>query len=593
MCGIVGYIGENKPASFLIEKLKKLEYRGYDSSGIADLSNNILTINKAVGNISQLEKKLDKSSTITCAIAHTRWATHGVPSENNAHPHTSTSGEWTIVHNGIIENYLEIKSNLKTKNNINSETDTAVVAELLQENKVDDILSFIKSCKMLTGGYAFVAINRAQPNTLYLARNKSPLYASFCNGEVLVASDPICFCGFSNKYFQLESGEFALATKKGIEFYDCVGEIVNKQEVVLEEIFEDVGKGVYPHFMLKEIMEQKTALKRIVKTYTDNNVFSKLDKDFLSQFIKIEFVGCGTAYHAGLMGARYIEKLVKLPASSITASEFIYNDPLLNKRTLYIFVSQSGETADTLRAIELVKSYGCKTIALTNVLYSTLAKIADIVLPCCAGPEISVASTKAYTCQIGVLFCLAKHMENVLFKQSYNYLQEISGVADVILNFNKDKIEQIAEELKNEIKCIYIGKDLDCITAQEGALKLKEIAYIEASSYPAGELKHGFLALIEKGTFIFVLANNKKINSKTYNSAHEAVSRGARSVLVGNKSNEDNFEPNFHVELPEVDEMLLPLVAIAPLQYLAYRVSVKKGVNPDQPRNLAKSVTVE
>lgn len=593
MCGIVGYIGKNRNANFVIDRLKKLEYRGYDSSGIASLRNGELNIIKSTGKIANLEEKVGQELEVTCAIAHTRWATHGKPTENNAHPHSSTSNEWTIVHNGIVENYLDLKKTLKEGTNYPSDTDTSIVAELLEQRGVKEINGFIDACKELNGSFALGCINKNQENTLFLARRKSPLYVAFVNGEVLLASDPICFVGFSNAYYALNNDEFAVASTSGIQFYDNGKNILNKQETILDEVFEESGKGEYPYFMLKEIMEQKAAIRRIIKTYSDTSVLEKFDKDFISKFNKVEFIGCGTAYHAGLMGARYIEKCAKLSATATIASEFIYMDPIISTETLYIFVSQSGETADTLRAMELVKEKGCTTVAITNVLYSSLAKSVDYMFPVCAGPEIAVASTKAYVCQLAILYMLARRFEEVLSGKETNYLKDLETVEEVILNLDLKTLDNIAEELKSQITSIYIGKDLDYVTACEGCLKLKEIAYINASSYPSGELKHGFLALIEEGTIIFVLANHSSINSKTHNAASEAMSRGAKAVLIGSKSTGDNFNPAYHIEMPEINELLLPMVSVVPLQYIAYLVSVKKGINPDQPRNLAKSVTVE
>ena len=593
MCGIVGYIGPKRKTNWLVEKLKKLEYRGYDSSGVASIEDGNVKIVKAVGKIAALEEKLSESDVISCAIAHTRWATHGKPTEVNAHPHSSTNQSWTVVHNGIIENYLEIKNGLKNASLIKSDTDTAVVAEILAEKKVCDINGFIDVCSMLKGSFALGCINKEEDNSIYLARNKSPLYVAYNNGQMLLASDPICFVGFSENYYVLNNNEFAKATQTDITFYDQNKAQIKKDSVVLDEIMEESGKGEYLHFMIKEIMEEPVALNRIVKSYTDNNVLNKFDKNFFSKFNKVEFIGCGTAYHAGLMGARYIEKCARVPATSIIASEFIYMEPIISPQTLYIFVSQSGETADTLRALELVKKSGAVTIAVTNVLYASLAKAVDYVLPVCAGPEIAVASTKAYVCQIAVLYMLAKRMEEVKSGVQINYIDSLKTVIEHILKQDYDMLKQIAEELKNKKDSIYIGKDLDYITALEGSLKLKEIAYNYASSYPSGELKHGFLALIEEGTIMFVLANHKSINAKTHNAASEAVSRGAKAILIGPEETGSDFNPAYHIKMPNIDELLLPMVSIMPLQYIAYLVSKEKGINPDQPRNLAKSVTVE
>lgn len=592
MCGIVGYLGTEQPMQFIVDKLKNLEYRGYDSAGIASLEGGNFKIFKSVGNLSKLDEVIPSDEKSLCAIAHTRWATHGKPTEVNAHPHTSQNGEWALVHNGIIENYLEIKNSLAGGEKIASDTDTAVVSQLLEEKQVQDVFGFIQACEKLVGSYAFLAMNKNIPNTLFMARRKSPLYCAEKNGNILIASDPICFCGFSQDYYVLNDGEFAVATSGNLEFFNNLGEKVLKQTILLDEIFEDSGKGTYPHFMLKEIMEEKTALNRIVKCYSDNNVLSKLDRDFVGRFKTIIFIGCGTAYHAGLVGSRMVEKCARVSSICEIASEFIYKDPIISRDNLYIFVSQSGETADTLRAMELVKSAGCTTIALTNVLYSSLARAVDFVFPVCAGPEIAVASTKAYVCQVAVLYMLAKRLEELKSGETINYIENIKSLENDILNLNYEQLDKIAEELKDQKDCIYIGKDLDYVTACEASLKLKEIAYINANAYPSGELKHGFLALVEEGTMAFVLANDKKINQKTYNSASEAMSRGARTVLVGGEVT-DGFVPAYHILVPERDELLSPILSVVPLQYLAYLVSVKREINPDQPRNLAKSVTVE
>lgn len=590
MCGIVGYIGDNN-VNFLINKLSKVEYRGYDSSGFANLKNGKIEVHKSLGAITNLIQKTDKEKRINCALAHTRWATHGKPSEINAHPHISKDKNFALVHNGIIENFNELKN--KFNLNIVSETDTEVVVELLSKNKVDNIHSFIDTIKQLKGSYAFALINTKNENTMFVAKNQSPLYCAKKNNEILVASDPICFVNFSEEYYSLNDGEFALLKKGNITFYNKYHQEIIKSSIILDKILEAAEKGNYPHFMLKEIMEEKFALKRIRDCYSEQNFLNKIDKNFLKKFDKIEFIGCGTAYHAGLMGARYMEHIVKIPSSAYIASEFIYMNPLISSKTLYIFVSQSGETADTLRAMELVKSKGCKTLAISNVLYSTLAKNVDFVLPVCAGPEIAVASTKAYVCQLAVLYILAKHIKNIKNNKKYNYLNDLIKIEKEILNFDYKTLDEIAEFLKDKPQAIYIGKDLDFVTANEAGLKLKEISYIYASAYPSGELKHGFLAIVDEDTTMFVIANNKKLNDKTCNASLEAKSRGAQLVLIGGNEKVDILKPKWHIKLPDLNEYLLPIVSIAHLQYISYLVSIKKGLNPDKPRNLAKSVTVE
>ena len=478
------------------------------------------------------------------------------------------------------------------KNKPESETDTAVVPELLEEQKVDDISKFIKAFQNVSGSFAIVAENKNKPNELFLAKRKSPLYLAENNdGDVLVASDPICFVGFANKYYTFLDDEFGYVSKQGVEFYSKDNVKIEKTETKLDETFEESDKNEYEHFMLKEIYEQPKALERQIKTYRDSDVLQKFDAEFIKKFNTIKLVGCGTAYHASLMGAKYLSRLTGIPATGEMASEFIYSEPVFaDEKTLFIFVSQSGETADTLCALNLAKSKGATTVALTNVLYSSLASNCDYVLPVCAGPEIAVASTKAYVCQLSALYILASHLNNKLTGSSTDYFSKIEVVADKILEFNKIQIDKIADYIKDANEAIYIGKDFDHISSAEASLKLKEVAYINSASYPSGELKHGFLALVEEGTPIIVFAGNKKTNSKTFNAAHEAISRGALEIVVTNEKVE-GFKNV--IEIKEDDDLLFPMLSIAPLQYLAYKVSVSKGINPDQPRNLAKSVTVE
>lgn len=589
MCGIVGYLGKGRTLEYIVGKLKYLEYRGYDSSGIAYNHNGNVNTLKSVGNISNLENLITDDSIVECAIAHTRWATHGKPNLKNCHPQSSQSNTWTVVHNGIIENYQEIKSQLK--NPTDSDTDTSTIAELLEERNAKNINDFVEVFKNIHGSYAIVAMNNKSVNELFLAKNKSPLYVSKENDEFLVASDPICFVGFSKKYYSFDNYEFAHISNGEIKFYNLEMHEIKKESIELDDCFNETQKFEYDHFMLKEIMEQPEALSRQVKTYKDTSILSKFDKNFIKKYNHITFIGCGTAYHASMIGARYIERLIGIRASAEIASEFIYKTPIFaDEKTLFIFVSQSGETADTIMAINIAKAHGSTCIALTNVLYSTLAKQADFVLPVCAGPEIAVASTKAYVCQLSALYMFAKHLQNKLNDTSYDYLNDIEQVSKQILNFNKDQINTIAEKIKDEMNPIFIGKDLDCITACEASLKLKEVAYINATNYPSGELKHGFLALIENNTPLIVFSSEDKVRTKILNASHEAVSRGANQILVTN-----DFTLNYEntILIDEKDELLMPMLAIAPMQYLAYQVSIKKGINPDQPRNLAKSVTVE
>ena len=589
MCGIVGYKGNTKSLKFVISTLKKLEYRGYDSAGVASLKNGKIETFKESGNISKLDAVVPETFETNCSIAHTRWATHGKPNQLNAHPHSSKNQTWTIVHNGIIENYLSLKENLI--NAPESETDTSVVAELLEEKQAQTFDEFIDAFASVDGSYAILALNKNKEDEMFLAKHKSPLYVSQNEtGDFLIASDPICFVDFGKSYYVFGDGEFAHITSKEIIFKNSKKQTIKKEKIEMDSIFADASQGEYNHFMLKEIMEQPTAVQRLVKTVRDNDVLSKFQNGWIKNFDEVKFIGCGTAYHAGLVGARYVSKIAGVPASAEVASEFIYNTPVFaGPKKLFVFVSQSGETADTLSAVKIAKEHGSTCIALTNVLYSSLARMVDYVLPVCAGPEIAVASTKAYVCQLSALFLFASALAD---KNIKNSLDEIEEMSNSLLDFDMKKVEEIADEIKNETAAIFIGKDIDSITASEASLKLKEVAYINTASYPSGELKHGFLALVEEGTPMIVFAGNKSFNQKTFNAANEAVSRGAKEVVLANeKIAENDRKKVFYFDIK--NELLFPILSIVPMQYLAYQVSIKKNINPDQPRNLAKSVTVE
>ncbi len=590
MCGIVAYLGSDTKAKKLISVLKKLEYRGYDSSGFSSLKNHELKAVKSVGSIKNLEDITPDEIEVSCFISHTRWATHGKPSEINSHPHISAKGNWAVVHNGIIENFDKLKECLNTKPQ--SQTDTAVVSQILEEQNVQDIFGFIKVCNGLEGSFGMACQNKNYNDKLFLAKRKSPLYLSKNKkNDVLVASDPICFVGFSSEYYSFSDDEFAEVCGGDVAFYNKNGEIITKSHLVLDDIFFECEKSDYPHYMIKEINEQKQALKRQVSTYKQNEIFAKFDGSFIQKFNKVVFVGCGTAYHAGLVGAKFFSTQTNIFSTCEVASEFIYSSPVFaDEKTLFVLVSQSGETADTLLALEIAKKHGSTTIALTNVLYSSLASKCDYILPVCAGPEIAVASTKAYVCQLSAIYMFASHIKNVITGDNNDYYDEIDMVSDEILNFDKNKIEKLAKKIVEKNDAIFIGKNIDYITALESSLKLKEVGYIPSACYPSGELKHGFLALVESGTPLVVIAGHFKTASKTFNAMHEAVSRGAEATVITNQ-NCENFENVIQINCK--NEMLFAMLSIVPLQYLAYIVSVAKNINPDQPRNLAKSVTVE
>jgi len=589
MCGIVGYIGKKSAEKELVTMLKNLEYRGYDSAGIAVINNEI-EVTKEEGKISNLESIIIPTSS-SIGIAHTRWATHGKPNKVNAHPHLSENKEWAVVHNGIIENFEIIKKNIEENSNIKfvSETDTEVIPQALQYYKQDTYINtFIEACKKLKGSFAIACLNKNLPDTLFLAKNKSPLYIAKTHNEVIVASDPICFVGKSKEYYSLDDDEFCLVSANNITFYDNKYNIIAKSTIVLNELAETFGKQEFEHFMLKEINEIPSVLSRIVKTYRDNNPFKKIDK---SKFNKVVIVGCGTAYHAGLMGGKYLEKISRIECSVHVASEFRYTNPIIDEKTLCIFVSQSGETADTLGAEELAKSKGCTTVALTNVLYSTLAKTVDIILPVCAGPEIAVASTKAYNAQLAIFYMLAKYLKD----EKVDYLYDLENLANLIKLPHNQEIEELSKELARENTAFFIGRDYDYITAIESSLKVKEITYINSNAYPSGELKHGFLALVEKDSYLFVIATEQDLLDKTLNGAYEAYSRGAK-VIIATQLDIPQEKLNFvykTLKLQNFDEDIMPIVSVITFQMLAYYTSVAKSLNPDQPRNLAKSVTVE
>lgn len=590
MCGIVGYIGKTTKLKAIVEKLKKLEYRGYDSAGVFAANKNKEITLRSVGNIAKLEEILPSLFDTNISIAHTRWATHGKPRQDNCHPHVSKNGNWKVVHNGIIENYQKLKEQLTVKPD--SECDTAVLTQFLEEKGASEIKSFIDCFENIEGSYAIAAIKDGE-DKLYLAKNRSPLYVAKTALGWVVASDPICFSNETNKYYSLNDGEFAEIGGNGVVFYDNNKKILQKSTKNTKKIENNEKRANFKHYMLKEIFEQKEAIETLLKFYKKPKVFAKINKEFVRNINKILLLGCGTAYHAAMAGARYFEEIAHIPASAEIASEFVYKSPVfIDEKTLVIAVSQSGETADTIKAVSLAKEVGAKAIALTNVEYSTIVSKSDFVLPVCAGPEIAVASTKAFVCQLCVLYVFACYLANKKKLKTNNCFEELEYLSNNILNFDKNQIDSIAEEIKNRDDCIFIGKNIDYIIATEASLKLKEVSYINSMSYPAGELKHGFLAMVSEGTPLFVFATQENINKKSYNAASEAGSRGAVQIIVTNEEIIEEKNAKI-IKIMCKNKYLAPIMAIVPMQYLAYKVSISKNINPDQPRNLAKSVTVE
>lgn len=597
MCGIAGYIGKENSKTELLQLIKGVEYRGYDSAGIACINNNSIEVIKSTGAVSNLENKLGFPVTNSCGIAHTRWATHGKANSINAHPHLSQDKNWAIVHNGIIENYLPLKNDLIQNHNINfkSETDTETIAHLLQVSNKHNGLEALKfACDKLIGSYALAVISTHNPHEICVARNESPLYVAYGSNGNYIASDPICFVGKCTEYYTLNNKEYALITENTMEFFDNNLMLIDKTSTKMNFEVEDAGLGNYNHFMQKEISQEKDVINRLISTYQESKVFEKLNTKELESINNIILIGCGTAYHAALMGAKMLEKYARIKSSAYIASEFRYSNPIIDKDTLAIFVSQSGETADTLGALEIVKANNTHTIALTNVLYSTLAKNSDYIFPVCAGPELAVASTKAYTAQISVLYLFANYLATIKFNKEYKALENLSKFLLTSDNYF-DQIKELSTKLTSASNVFFIGRDTDYITAEEASLKLKEITYINSSAYPSGELKHGFLALVDSDTILFVVATEKHLLDKTLNAAHEAYARGAKIVVISNLdiSQDKLHDIYLNIHLDDLGEDIMPMTSIKFFQWLAYYTSTNKGINPDKPRNLAKSVTVE
>lgn len=609
MCGIVGYIGEDKALNFLLQGLSKLEYRGYDSAGIAvDCGENVF-IEKAVGRLDALKEKLRNQKVDgVIGIGHTRWATHGRPSDINAHPHTDCNGDFVVVHNGIIENYMSLKEDLISRGHkFISETDTEVVPHLLEEVYAGDFEKAVREVlKKIEGSYSLVFMSKKDPDVLICAKQDNPLVVGLGEGENFIASDIPAIISKTRKTYILNDGEIAVVKKDSVKITDRNGEVLDKKVFHVSWNAEAAEKGGYEHFMLKEINEQPKAVrdtmsKRIAKDGS-KIVMEELDwdKNFLDGVNKIYIVACGTAYHAGLVGKFYIEKLARKLVEVDLASEYRYRDPIVDDKTLVIVISQSGETSDTLAALKESKRLGAKTLAITNVVGSSIAREAEQVIHTVAGPEIAVASTKAYTTQLILMFMLALYMAQIgetisaeREKDLIKMLKEIPSQISETLS-DVDPIKTFARQYGFNEDVFYIGRSLDYCVALEGALKLKEISYIHAEAYASGELKHGTLALIVEGVPVIALATQKSVYEKTLSNIKEVKARDA--VVIGIAAAGDTELEKYldHVIfVPETDELLIPLLTVVPLQLLAYYAAITRGCDVDKPRNLAKSVTVE
>ncbi|AHF10801.1 MULTISPECIES: glutamine--fructose-6-phosphate transaminase (isomerizing) [Dehalobacter] len=609
MCGIVGYFGEKSAVPILVEGLRKLEYRGYDSSGIAVMEEGGIRITKSVGKLVNLEEKLgNRTYNARIGIGHTRWATHGRPSDVNAHPHMDCHGDFAVVHNGIIENYLELREWLTAEGHLfRSETDTEVLAHLVEHFYKGDLQDAVK--KMLAkveGSYAVVVLSYKNPDVMVAARKDSPLIVGIGDGEYFVASDIPAVLKYTRKTYIMEDGEMVTVSAEGLKFSDfTTGECVEKS--VFEVTWDAVAaeKGGYEHFMLKEIFEQPKALRDTLagRLNHDHVVLQEVDltPKEVALFNKVAIVACGTAYHAGLIGKGLIEHWAKIPVEVDIASEFRYRAPLIDDKTLVVVISQSGETADTLAALRESKKKGARVIAITNVVGSSVAREAHDVIHTWAGPEIAVASTKAYTTQIEGMILLALYLTQAKGTMPKEWITEIISElgkipdkAEIILKEGAERIKTLARYFEEVGSAFFIGRGLDWAVAQEGSLKLKEISYIHAEAYASGELKHGTLALITEDTPIIALATQRDLYEKTVSNVIEVKARDAKVIgftFEGNTDFHKSVNEIFYI--PETVNELAPLLTVIPLQLLSYYVSVARGNDVDKPRNLAKSVTVE
>ncbi|QSB49053.1 glutamine--fructose-6-phosphate transaminase (isomerizing) [Parageobacillus toebii] len=600
MCGIVGYIGQQDVKEILLRGLEKLEYRGYDSAGIAVLNDEGIHLFKEKGRIADLRNVVDPSVSATLGIGHTRWATHGAPSRINAHPHQSASGRFTLVHNGVIENYALLKQEYLQDVTLKSDTDTEIIVQLV-EKFVNDGLSveeaFRKTLTLLKGSYAIAMIDAENQEVIYVAKNKSPLLVGLGNGFNVVSSDAMAMLQVTKQFVELMDKEMVIVTRESITIKNLNGDIIERAPYTAELDASDIEKGTYPHYMLKEIDEQPFVMRRIIQKYQDENGQLTIDPEIVKEVInadRLYIIACGTSYHAGLVGKQLIEKWAKIPVEVHVASEFSYNMPLLSERPLFIYISQSGETADSRAVLVQTKELGYKAITITNVPGSTLSREADYTLLLHAGPEIAVASTKAYTAQIAVLAILATAAAKAKgIALDFDLKKELGIIANVMemLCDAKEEMEKIAlEYLSTTRNCFFIGRTVDYYVCLEGALKLKEISYIQAEGFAGGELKHGTIALIENGTPVIALATQEHVNLSIRGNVKEVVARGANPCIIsmrGLETDEDRYV------IPAVHPMLTPLVSVVPLQLIAYYAALHRGCDVDKPRNLAKSVTVE
>ncbi len=608
MCGIVGYIGERQAVPIMLDGLEKLEYRGYDSAGVAVFDGANINVIKKKGRLAVLEKTLETQTlTGTEGIGHTRWATHGAPADMNAHPHTNAAGTISIVHNGIIENYVKIKEWLSTRGySFKSQTDTEVIVQLIDFYFTGNLMDAVShAVRRLSGSYAFCVIAKDAPGEIIAARKDSPLVIGTGEGENFIASDIPALLKYTRDVYFMEDDELARITADSIEIFDAYGMPVDREVYHVDWKLEAAEKGGYPHFMLKEIHEEPRAIHdTLASRLTPKGKLDISDLNLTNEEIKdlkrIIIVACGTAFHAGLAAKYCFEKILGIPVEADIASEFRYRSPVIEKGDLFIAISQSGETADTLAALRLASKKGAKVLAIVNAVGSTIAREADAVLYTMAGPEIAVASTKAYSTQIIMLTMLLAALGSIrgsIDKKRYtDLIEELEAMPDtmrIVLN-NDKRIKRAAHIYCNVNDMFYFGRNVDYAVSLEGSLKLKEISYIHSEAYAAGELKHGPIALIEKGTLVFVFATQPELYEKTASNIKEVKARGAHVIAICSRDADLVMDlADEVIKLPLCDELLTPVLAVIPAQLFAYYCAVERGFDVDKPRNLAKSVTVE
>ncbi|MFV8314576.1 glutamine--fructose-6-phosphate transaminase (isomerizing) [Aerococcus urinaeequi] len=603
MCGIVGYIGNGSAQEVLLNGLERLEYRGYDSAGVYVVDGNGQNghLFREEGRIAKLQSEVDMSLDAHTGIGHTRWATHGEPSVRNAHPQQSSTGRFTLVHNGVIENYREMKEDFLSDVTFHSDTDTEVAVNLIEHfaltEGLDAETAFLKALNVIEGSYAFALIDSEQPGVVFAAKNKSPLLIGKGTDFNTIVSDAMASIDLTDQYVEIHDGEMVILTEENVTIKNLAGETIERAPYTAQLDANDLNKGTYPYYMIKEIDEQPAVMRRIIQEYSDDNNELTVDQeiiDAINASDRIYIIGAGTSMHAGLVGKNIIEKMVNIPVEVHVASEFAYNMPVLSEKPFFIYLTQSGETADSRQVLVQTNKLGYKSLTITNVKGSTLSREADYTLLLHAGPEIAVASTKAYTGQIAVMAVLAEALRRDLgFEAQFDMEHELSIIANAIqvMIDDKDEIHELATELfTDKASAFYIGRGIDYEVSREAALKIKEISYIQAEGFASGELKHGTISLIEEGTPVIGVITQENTAAHSRGNIEEVRSRGANTLII---SMEGLDREGDDIVIPAVEPLLSALVSVIPTQLLAYYASLDRGLDVDKPRNLAKSVTVE